>query len=90
MRLFRGMYRNWMIHPEQTCELLQANEDVVRARCNRPYVSYFGDDGVAYGVTLQDYHDSGEAFSATIADKHGIDWEQSVDGSDLLITVRRR
>jgi hypothetical protein len=90
MRLFRGMYRNWMIHPEQTCELLEATEDVVRARCNRPWLSYFGDDGVAFGVTVQDYTDSGQAFAATIADKHDMDWEQRVEGDDFMITVRQR
>jgi hypothetical protein len=88
--LFRGMYYNWMTHPEQTCELLEAGEDVVRARCNRPYLSYFGESGESYGVTVADYEASSKTFAWTIADYHGMDWEQQHDGDDLLITIRKR
>lgn len=89
MRLFRGMYRNWMSHPEQRCELVEAGETEVRARCNRPYLSYFGDDGAAYGVTVEDFEASGIGFASGIAEAHGMEWHQEVDGDDLLITIRR-
>jgi hypothetical protein len=90
MNLFRGMYRNWMSHPAQTCELIEANETLVRARCNRPYMSYFGDDRTAYGVTLQEFEESGLGFSSGIAEAHGMTWEQQVDGADKLITIRKQ
>ena len=88
--LFRGMYFNWMSSPEQSCELLEAGESVVRARCSRPYVSYFGDSGEVFGVTVGDFEASNEAFASGIAEYHGMDWEQRVEGGDLLITIRTR
>ena len=90
MSLFRGMYRNWISHPEQHCELIEAEESHVRAECNRPYLSFFGDDGVAYGVTLEEFEQSGVAFAAGIAEAHGMTWEQEVDGEALLISISRR
>ena len=90
MKLLRGMYRNWMSHPGQTCEVLEAGEARVRARCSRPYVSYFGENGVAYGVTLQEYELAGVGFASGIAEAHGMMWEQEVDGDDLVITIRKR
>ncbi len=90
MRLFRGINRNWMSHPEQTCDLLEAAPTVVRARCNRPYLTYFGDDGESYGVTVQDYEDSSRGFAAAIADHHGMDWRQEIVDGDLMITIRTR
>ena len=91
MRLFRGMYLNWMSSPGQTCEILDAGETLVRARCNRPYVPYFGDDGVSYGgVTLQQFEQSNIGFGSGIAEAHGMEWSQRVEGEDLLITIRKR
>lgn len=90
MRLFRGMYRNWMSHPDQRCDVLEAGERLVRARCSRPYAAFFGDEGASYGVTLREYEEHGMAFGSAIADHHGMDWEQSVEGGDLLITIRKR
>ena len=90
MRLLRGMYRNWMSSPAQTCEVLDAGETMVRARCNRPYLAYFGEDGVSYGVTLEQYEQFGTGFASGIAEAHGMDWSQRVDGDDLLITIRKR
>ena len=89
IRLFRGMYRNWMSHPDQTCTLLEAGPNLVRARCNRPYVGYFGDDEVVYGVTLQEYEESGVGFASGLAEAHGMTWEQRRDGDDVVITVRK-
>ena len=54
MRLFRGMYYNWMSHPQQQCELLEAGPAQVRARCNRPYLAFFGQSGRSYGVTVEE------------------------------------
>ena len=88
--LFRGMYYNWMSHPDQTCELLEAGENLVRARCNRPYLGYFGTSGESYGVTVAQYEEMGLNFAATIADYHGMDWQQRVDGDDVMITIRKR
>ena len=90
IRLFRGMYRNWMSHPEQRCELLEATESLVRAQCNRPYLSYFGDDGVAYGVTVQDFEESGVGFASGIAEAHDMVWTQENRGATHVITIRKR
>jgi len=88
--LLRGMYFNWMSHPGQTCTLLEANDRIARARCNRPYVAYFGDAGQSMGVTVAEYEEAGLAFARGIADYHGMDWEQHAEGGDLLLTIRKR
>lgn len=88
--LFRGMYFNMMSDPDQTCELLEASETVVRARCNRPYVDFFGESGEVLGVTVDDYDQSFEAFASAIAEYHGMDWEKVVEGDDIMYTVTRR
>ncbi|MGI9628230.1 MAG: hypothetical protein ACR2QM_15460 [Longimicrobiales bacterium] len=89
MRLFRGMYRNWMSHPEQRCELVEAGEDLLRARCNRPYLSYFGDDGMAFGVSLREYEESGLGFASGLAEAHGMEWLQESEGDEVVITIRK-
>ncbi len=89
-RLFRGMYRNWMSYPEYTCDILEASDTTVRARCSRPYLAFFGDDRTAYGVSVEEYEASGVAFAAAIADYHGMDWHQEVSGEHVLITIRKR
>lgn len=88
--LFRGMYFNWMSHPEQTCTLIEASETIVRARCNRPWVTFFGESGENYGVTVADYEEAILAFGTAIANHHGMDWEQRIEGESLLITIRKR
>ncbi len=84
------MYRNLMSDPDQTCELLEASETVVKARCNRPYLDYFGESGEALGVTVDDYDQSFLAFASGIAEYHGMRWEQVVEGGDIVYTVTKR
>lgn len=88
-RLLRAMHRNWMSHPAQECELLEADEDAARIRCNRPWLDLFGDDGEAYGVTVEDFEASLAGFAGAIAEHHRMVWQQEIAGGDLLVTVRR-
>lgn len=88
--LFRGMYNNWMSDPDQTCEVLEASEALVRARCNRPYLDYFGESGEAWGVSVEEYDDSFLGFASYIANYHGMDWVQEMDGDHATYTISVR
>ena len=89
-RLLRGMYNNWMSDPDQTCELLEASETRVRARCNRPYLDYFGMSGEVMGVSVEDYDASLFGFASYLADYHGMDWAQEMDGEYATYTISVR
>lgn len=88
--LLRGMYSNWMSYPHQSCTLLEANERIARASCNRPYVVYFGATGQSMGVTVAEFEEANLAFERGIADYHGMHWEQHLEGDALVITIRKR
>jgi hypothetical protein len=89
-RLFRGMYNNWILEPDQTCDVLEASETLVRARCNRPYLDYFGESGEHVGVSVEDYDASLLGFASYLADYHGMEWSQEMDGDYATYTIRVR
>ena len=88
--LFRGMYYNWMSHPDQECELLEVSESRLVARCNRPYAEWVAAREEAYGVSVEEYEAVGLAFAAGIAAYHGMEWTQERDGDDLVVRVGGR
>lgn len=88
--LFRGMYYNWMTHPSQACELIEATDTLVRARCTRPWVEFVNTRGPAYGVTLEEYETAGRVFCEKIAEYHSMQWIQEPSPMGLEITIRKR
>ena len=89
-KLFRGMYYNWMSNPEQRCELLEASDAEVVARCNRPWAGFIDERGPAYGVSVGEYETVGLVFCQGIAEYHGLEWIQERNGNDFRITVRKK
>ena len=87
--LIRGWYRNAAAWQGLEFEVMEATDGIVKARSNRPWASYFGEEDM-YGLTNGEF----ELFLAAIYDeiaKHlGLDYEQEEDGDHLVITARRR
>ena len=88
--LFNGMYRNWSMTPGNNCEVMEATDLVVRARCNRPYLGYFEQDGgELYGLSAEEFEASNLSFNSTIAASVGLEWSQELEGDNFSITISK-
>jgi hypothetical protein len=88
--LFNGMYRNWSSTPGTTCEVAEASEETVQARCNRPYADFFAQSGgELYGMTLAEWEEMMSAFNRDIAASVGMTWRQEFDDTGLSVTITK-
>lgn len=88
--VMRGMRRNFLINPAAEFEILAQTENSVSARFNRPYVTYFGESGTWYGVTLEEYERLNSMFFQRIAEYHGLAFDERREGERWVITFSRR
>ena len=88
--LFNGMYRNWSLNPDNTCQVLEATEVTVRAVCNRPYLTYFEQSGgEIYGMSAMDYEESNASFNAGIAASLGMSWTQEIGDRNFTVMISK-
>ena len=71
-----GMNRNYLMFTGSEFEIVDQSEAFVTARSNRPWVRYFGEDGVWYGVTLEEYETVFKMFNAAVAEHLGLGYEE--------------
>lgn len=88
--LMRGWYRNGAAFSGATFEIVEETDHHVKFRVNNPTVSYFGDDGEAYGLTPADIQAFINAMYTEICDAHGLTYTETPDGDMRLVTVMRR
>ena len=88
-RLFRGIAYNFMSNPGQTVEVLEAGDSMVRGRFNRPWVEWIAGMEEDYGVPVSEYEAVLATFGESLAEHHGMMWDQRVQEGDLVITVTR-
>lgn len=79
---------NYLASPRAEFEVLEASEDVVRARMNRPWKAYFGESGEALGVAFTEVEELFRVFYEETADRLGLIYEQEQEEEQVLITVR--
>lgn len=90
VRVMRGMHRNWVSWHGGEVEVVELSDDVATARFNRTgYLEVFGEDGMLYGVSVEEFERVNELFARGIADHHGLEYEQSIDGDHVVMTFRR-
>mgnify|MGYP001158779722 FL=1 len=86
--LFNAMYANWSMYPGLACEVTTAEEDQVEASCNRPYVPLFeSSENDLYGTSLEEHEAAMGAFQAAIAELKGLNWDQSLEGGNLHVSI---
>ena len=85
-----AFYRNHMVSPTARIEVLEASENAVTARLNRPYLLIFGDDMSHYGVTVEEYDEVMRITQGMISDWIGLDLEQRIEGDWSYLTFRKR
>jgi hypothetical protein len=85
-----GVFRNFNLWPGAQFEVLTESDTEITGRMNAPYAGFFGEDGEAWGVTLQEFQ--GVLFGAneTIADYLGFDMNHEVSGEWVNFTVKTR
>lgn len=89
-QVMRGMRRNWLSFHSGKVEVLELTDDMARARFNRAsYLEYFGEDGVSYGVTVDEYEMVFDIFNRRIADYHGLVYEGQIDDDGWVMSFRR-
>lgn len=79
---------NYMSSPRAEFETLEASEESVRARMNRPWKAYFGESGEILGVTFAEVESLFRRFYEEIASQRGLVYEQEQDEEHILITIR--
>lgn len=84
-----GGHRNIMSHPNAIMEIVTASGNEVITRANRPYVARFGDQGVWYGVTVQEAEKVWMMTGKAIAARAGLEVEDKIDGPWWISTVRK-
>ena len=78
------------MYPGLACEVTTAEEDQVEASCNRPYVPLFeSSENDLYGTSLEEHEASIEAFQEAIAELKGLNWDQSLEGGILHVSIAR-
>ena len=88
-QLVRGWYRNASAWQGLEFEVLEATDGMVKARSNRPWASYFGEEDL-YGLTEGEFDQLVAFIYDEIAIYLGLDFDQAQDGDHLVITVRQR
>jgi hypothetical protein len=88
--LFLGFHRNIMASPTAIVEILAATENELTFRSHRDYLRLFGDRGISYGVTVQEYEQVGMMIDKAIAEHGGLQIEEKIDGMWWVMTVRKK
>ena len=88
--LFMGFHRNYMTAPTAIMEITAATENDITFRMNRYYLQYFGDAGISYGVTVQEFEKVGMLINKAIAEHGGLQMEQKIDGMWWITTVSKK
>jgi len=70
-----GMNRNYLMFTESEFELVEQSETSVTARSNRPWLRYFGEDEIYYGVTVEEFETVFRMFNEGIAKHLGLGYE---------------
>jgi hypothetical protein len=86
----RGMFRNFNLWPGSEFEVLSESDSEITGRMNVPYAGFFGEDGEAYGVTLQEFQAVLFGANESIADYLGFDMTHEVSGEWVNFTVKAR
>ncbi len=88
--LFNGFHRNFMTAPTGIMEVTATTANEITFRANRPYLPYFGDKGIWYGVTLQEFEKVGMMIDQAIAARGGLEMEEKIEGMWWITTVRKK
>ncbi len=88
--LFLGFHRNIMASPTAIVEVLAATENEITFRSHRDYLRIFGDRGISYGVTVQEYEQASMIIDKAIAEHGGLKIEEKIDGMWWIITISKK
>lgn len=88
--LFLGFHRNIMVNPRAIVEVTAATENEITFRSHRAYVPYFGEKGISYGVTVQEFEKVGMIINKAIADHAGVQIEEKIDGMWTIFTFSKK
>ncbi len=86
--LVSGTFRNMDLWPDFTMEILEESETSYVVKMNRPWADRFGDDGLFYGVTIDEYEKWLEIVMEEIADYLELDYEQKLEEDHLILTIK--
>jgi hypothetical protein len=89
VQVMRGMRRNWLSFHGGEVEILESSDDEVTASFNRVYLDIFGSDRTLYGVSVEEYERVFSLFNQGIADYHGLQYDDRIEGQDWIVTFRR-
>lgn len=88
--LFLGFHRNTMASPTAIVEVLAETENEITFRSHRSYLPYFGERGIWYGVTIEEFEKVGMISSKAIAEHGGLQIEEKIDGMWQVFTVSKK
>jgi hypothetical protein len=89
-RMMHGIRRNWLSYPAMEFEILEQSDESITARANRPWVQTFGEQGEAYGVSVDEFERSFRIFNERLADHLGLAYNERREGGRIVMTISRR
>ena len=84
-----GGHRNFMTQPNAIMEIVAASGNEITTRANRPYLARFGDQGIWYGVTVQEAEKVWMMTGKAIAARASLEVEDKIEGPWWISTVRK-
>ncbi len=79
-----GMHAGMMGFPGAEYEIVEQTGESVTARSNRPWARDFGENGMFWGVSLEEFESVWSVFGNALADRFGLRYEQWVEDEWLF------
>ncbi len=83
-----GMAANIQSWPDAAVRITRSSDGAYTLRYSRPWLSWFGDDRMAYGISVHEFEAMFNAAQKAIGDYLGLDVEIRRDGNQWVETVR--
>lgn len=84
----RQTFLNNSLWPDLEFEILTETEEEIRFKMNLPWVGYFGEDRMAYGVSMEAFNEAWFLANEGIADSLGFDMTHELQGDWVQFSVK--
>ena len=90
VKVVQGIYRNQQMFPESEFEIMKISEESVTARTTYEWIKLFGENGVLYDTTIDEYKEVFKYFNEELAKSLGMTYEESFDEKWQYMTFTKK
>lgn len=85
--VIRGMQAGMMGFPSAEFEIADQTAESITARVNRPWASDFGETGMFWGVSLEEFESLWEVFGDALGDRFDMEYHHWIEGEWLFLRL---